>query len=66
MSLEKRYEETLNYYYEMLEKYIKLNSKTKNRYLWRQRAIEERIDVLELLKQDFAKDFDECYEEVLR
>lgn len=66
-NIEKRLEESLSYLYEMARKYDDLNSKTRGNYKWRQNAIYERIESLELLKCNTDLNiFDECYKEDLK
>ena len=55
--------EKLDYLYEMLEKYDRLNQKTNYNYNWRSRGINERIIVLEDILEGVTNEFDECYAE---
>ena len=65
--MEKLIDEKLKYLYEMLEKYTNLNSQTKGAYRWRERAINEQIDILEDLRNNNSdiRRWDECYKEDL-
>lgn len=49
----------------MLEKYNVLNNKTKNKFDWRARAIDDQISILEDLKNNKNTDWDTCYLEDL-
>lgn len=64
--MEDRLNNKLEYLYVMLEKYNKLNIKTKGAYTWRERAIEDQIEALEELRDNKPNDnWDECYKEDL-
>lgn len=64
--MEERIKNKIAYLYEMAEKYNKLNNKTKNRYDWRENAINEGIEVLENILNDVTGEWNECYEEDLK
>jgi translation elongation factor P/translation initiation factor 5A len=64
--LEKRLEEQLEYLYKMRDKYQALNQRTKYKYDWRQRGIEEHISALEHLRNNEVNSWNECYEEDCR
>lgn len=55
----------LNKLYELLEKYRELNSNTTGRFLWRENAIHDQIELLEaMLKgKSIVPDWEKCYEE---
>lgn len=61
-----RLDSKLNYYYEMLEKYIKLNDRCKdNEFQFRIDGLNIQIEALENLKNDVNNEWDECYAEDL-
>ena len=60
-NLEKRLNDKLEYLYKMLEKYHTLNNKTNNKYDWRERALNDQIEILEELKNNTDTDWDTCY-----
>lgn len=64
-NLEERLEIKLKYLYKMLENYHELNSKTNNKFDWRERAIDDQISILEDLKNNVQTDWDTCYLEDL-
>ncbi|WP_035288710.1 hypothetical protein [Clostridium sp. KNHs214] len=64
-NLEEKLEIKLKYLYKMLEKYNVLNNKTKNKFDWRERAIDDQISILEDLKNNKNTDWDTCYLEDL-
>jgi hypothetical protein len=65
-NLEKRLNDKLEYLYKMLEKYHDLNSKTNNKFYWRERGIDDQISILEELKNNEETDWNTCYFEDLK
>lgn len=63
---EQKMKDKLNYLYEMQKKYHKLNEKTKNKYNWRENAIDNQIEVLEDILENSETDWNTCYEEDVR
>ena len=64
--MEERIKAKLNYLYEMSDKYDKLNHITKNKYDWRENAINIQIEALENIIDNINNEYDECYEEDLK
>ena len=61
--MEERIQSKLNYLCEMHKKYEELNKKTKNKFDWRQRAIENQIEILEDILENRETDWNTCYKE---
>ncbi|MCB2309426.1 hypothetical protein LGL08_23050 [Clostridium estertheticum] len=65
-NLKNRLDEKLKYLYEMSNKYRELNKNTKNKYQYRENAINEQIEILEELRDDQTNNtWTECYKEDL-
>ena len=66
-NLRNRLDEKLKYLYEMSNKYRELNKNTKNKYQYRENAINEQIEILEELRDDQTNNtWTECYKEDLQ
>ncbi|MEG0051207.1 MAG: hypothetical protein RR712_03430 [Terrisporobacter sp.] len=65
--MENRIKEKLEYLYEVLDKYQKLNLRTNNNYSWREDSVNSQIEALEnLMNNKPNSEWNECYEEDLK